>query len=85
MLLPLLLVNLLIVLGLLWLPPLTGSGSGSLFARAWFFFALLVFFSNYQRYSENMNRPKKDLSAVMARHPARQPARSAGYKSVSRP
>ncbi len=41
------LVSLLLCIGLLLLPPLTGGGIGSLFARAWLFFGILVFSAHY--------------------------------------
>lgn len=73
-------VSLLIVLGLLMLPPLTGDGTGTLFARSWLAFALLVFWAHYHRYLEYLDKKKEIQPGATAPSHRRRPVRSAEYK-----
>jgi len=49
---------LLLGLGMIALPPLSGSGVGSVFARAWLLFGLLVFFGHYLHYAGEAQKRK---------------------------
>ncbi|NLZ38171.1 MAG: hypothetical protein GX893_01005 [Firmicutes bacterium] len=62
----------LLVLGMVILPPLTGSGAGSLVTRLWFAFALLVFSSHHSYYRQQLSKMQnKEKSAETIRRTAR--------------
>jgi|GEM_PF-1825815 hypothetical protein len=46
----LILVNLILALGMIWLPPVAGGEIGNLFVRIWLLFGILVFLGHYLHY-----------------------------------
>ena len=66
----LVIVNVLLVLGMVLLPPVTGSGLGSVVTRVWLAFGILVFTGHYLRYLDEIDRVKarKIALASKARH-----------------
>lgn len=52
----LILVNLILALGMIWLPPVAGGEIGNLFARAWLFFGALIFLGHYLHYKEDFEK-----------------------------
>lgn len=63
----LVIVNILLVLGMVLLPPVTGSGLGSLVTRVWLAFGILVFTGHYLRYLDETDRAKARKTAVESR------------------
>ena len=53
------LVNLLLLIGMISLPSIALSGTGSVFARVWLFFGMLVFASYYNYYCLELKEKKK--------------------------
>lgn len=49
----LILVNLILALGMIWLPSVGGGEIGNLFARVWLIFGVLVFLGHYLYYKED--------------------------------
>lgn len=67
----------LLALGMVILPPLTGTGTGSMVSRLWFAFALLIFFSHYTYHHQQLLKmERKKKSAATIRHAARRQLRS---------
>ncbi len=64
------LVNLILVFGMLSLPSLLSGGIGSIFARAWLLFGLLVFLAHYAHYLEleKNKRHREEHASPMAHH-----------------
>lgn len=76
----LILVNLLLILGLLTLPPLAGHGTGSMFSRVWLMFGLLVLAGNFQIYLSRSKRPSAKEKPMAHHQTANQVVRSQEYR-----
>ncbi|MBS4021429.1 MAG: hypothetical protein KGZ79_03260 [Dethiobacter sp.] len=65
----LILVNLILALGLFNLPPLLEGGTGSLFARVWLVFGLLVFTAHYRHWLVlEKSKQKANQSSTKVHH-----------------
>ncbi len=79
----LVLINLILVFGMLSLPPLLSGGIGSIFARAWLLFGLLVFLAHYTYYLElekNKRHRAKNASPMVHHRSERLLVRTSEYK-----
>lgn len=77
----LLLTSILLVAGLSLLPPVTGSGLDSVFARAWLLFGILVFLCHYHRYLAATGKEmKRQEQATVHRDSVRPAARNAAHR-----
>lgn len=52
----LIVVNLILALGMIWLPPVAGGEIGNLFARVWLMFGILVFLGHYLHYKNDFEK-----------------------------
>lgn len=79
----LLVTSILLAVGMVLLPPLTGTGLGSIVTRAWLVLGLLVFFGYYSYYlaqGERSSRQRKAAKPKAHLRSVQSGARSAGYK-----
>jgi hypothetical protein len=60
----LVLVNLLLVLGMTYLPSVSGSGVGSIVTRAWLALGFLIFLGHYYYYLEEKEKEKNRKAAA---------------------
>ncbi|MDW7684147.1 MAG: hypothetical protein SCK29_08545 [Bacillota bacterium] len=60
----LVIVNILLVTGMVFLPPVTGGGLGSIVARAWLAFGVLILLGHYYHFLEESDRRKARRAAA---------------------
>ncbi len=81
----LVIVNLLLALGMIWLPSIAGGEIGNLFARTWLLFGILIFLGHYIDYQAKLK--KKELlyarGVMVHRHSASLGERGQGRRSAS--
>ena len=63
----LVIVNILLLSGMVLLPPVAGSGLGSVVTRIWLAFGILVFTGHYLRYLEETDQAQARKIAVESR------------------
>ncbi|MCR3922864.1 MAG: hypothetical protein NUK65_10200 [Firmicutes bacterium] len=69
----------LLVIGMMVLPPLSGAGAGSVVTRVWLAFGVVVFFSHHLSFLKEFERAQmrqQDIQPRFSRRLARQRVRS---------